>query len=221
MKKAFALLLALLLLLGMASCGESAVPEPSPAESIELPVITAESSETPAPAESAVPAPEEEPEITWDEEDFQLPDLGITTEEVPFEPDEPEEAPSAEPAPSAETSPSAEPDEPAIDEDGVYTSRDDVALYLHTFGHLPDNFITKSEARDLGWSGGGLEPYAPGCCIGGDRFGNYEGNLPEGNYHECDIDTLGAPSRGAKRLVYTDTDIYYTEDHYNTFIKLY
>jgi guanyl-specific ribonuclease Sa len=110
----------------------------------------------------------------------------------------------------------------AIDRDGTYTSKDDVALYLYTYGELPDNFITKKEAQALGWSGGSLEPYAPGKCIGGDKFGNYEGVLPQGSYHECDIDTLGAKSRGAKRIVYSDEgDIYYTEDHYESFELLY
>ncbi len=106
----------------------------------------------------------------------------------------------------------------SVEEDGVYSSKDEVSLYLQTYGHLPNNFITKSEAEDLGWEGGSLEPYAPGKCIGGDVFGNYEGLLPEDEeYHECDIDTLGADSRGAKRLVYSDTTIYYTDDHYKTF----
>ena len=114
---------------------------------------------------------------------------------------------------------------PAIDEDGSYTSKEDVALYIHTYGHLPGNFITKKEAQALGWSGGSLEPYAPGMCIGGSRFGNYEGLLPEAEgrtYTECDIDTLGAGSRGAKRIVFSnDGLIYYTGDHYESFELLY
>ncbi len=119
------------------------------------------------------------------------------------------------------------PDETAapIDEDGSYTTKDDVALYIHTYGHLPGNFITKKDAQALGWPGGSLEPYAPGMCIGGSRFGNYEGLLPEADgrtYTECDIDTLGADSRGAKRIVFSnDGLIYYTEDHYATFELLY
>lgn len=118
------------------------------------------------------------------------------------------------------------PDETAqIDEDGAYTTKDDVALYIHTFGHLPDNFITKKDAQALGWPGGSLEPYAPGKCIGGSRFGNYEGLLPEADgrtYTEYDIDTLGADSRGAKRIVFSnDGLIYYTEDHYKSFELLY
>lgn len=112
-----------------------------------------------------------------------------------------------------------------IDEDGSYTTKDDVALYIHTYGHLPDNFITKKDAQALGWPGGSLEPYAPGKCIGGSRFGNYEGLLPEADgrtYTECDIDTLGADSRGAKRIVFSnDGLIYYTEDHYKSFELLY
>ena len=110
-----------------------------------------------------------------------------------------------------------------IDVDGSYTSKEDVALYLHIYGELPKNFVTKKEARAAGWDGGFLEPYFPGCCIGGDRFGNYEGLLPEDDrYFECDIDTLGARSRGSKRIVYSDDgDIYYTEDHYKSFTRLY
>ena len=65
-------------------------------------------------------------------------------------------------------------DEAAIDIDGVYTSKEDVALYIYTYGELPQNFMTKKEAKALGWEGGSLEPYAPGMCIGGDTFGNYE-----------------------------------------------
>lgn len=113
----------------------------------------------------------------------------------------------------------------AIAEDGVYTSKDDVGLYIHTYGKLPKNFITKTEAQKLGWSGGGLDGYADGKCIGGDYFGNYEGKLPKKNgrkYTECDIDTLHAKSRGAKRIIFSnDGLIFYTEDHYETFVQLY
>lgn len=114
---------------------------------------------------------------------------------------------------------------PDLPEDGSYTSKEDVALYIHLYGHLPPNFITKKEAEALGWKGGSLEPFAPGKCIGGSRFGNYEGLLPEKDgrsYMECDIDTLGADKRGAKRIVFSnDGLIYYTEDHYESFELLY
>ena len=110
-----------------------------------------------------------------------------------------------------------------LDPNGSYTTKEDVALYIHLYGCLPDNFMTTDEARDLGWEGGSLEPYAPGMCIGGDYFGNYEGLLPEDrDYTECDIDTLGADSRGPKRIVFSDDGlIYYTPDHYESFELLY
>ena len=127
---------------------------------------------------------------------------------------------------SAATPETAEGSQPeSLQEDGTYSSRDDVALYIHLYGRLPDNFITKKEAQQLGWTGGSLEPYAPGCCIGGSRFGNYEGLLPEADgrtWTECDINTLGADSRGAERIVFSnDGLIYYTGDHYKTFELLY
>lgn len=120
----------------------------------------------------------------------------------------------------------AESREPELLEDGTYTSKEEVAEYIYLYGHLPDNFITKKEAKALGWvsSEGNLGEAAPGKSIGGDYFGNFEGNLPEKEgreYHECDIDSSGG-YRGAKRIVYSnDGLIYYTEDHYNTFELLY
>lgn len=112
-----------------------------------------------------------------------------------------------------------------IDINGSYASKDDVALYIHTYNQLPNNFITKKMAQKLGWTGGSLEPYAPGKSIGGDRFGNYEGLLPKKagrTYTECDIDTMYADKRGAKRIVFSnDGLIYYTDDHYETFTLLY
>ena len=112
-----------------------------------------------------------------------------------------------------------------LDIDGQYDSARDVSLFLHLYGRLPDNYITKSEARAVGWDGGSVERYAPGCCIGGDTFRNNEGQLPDApgrKWTECDIDTLGEKSRGAKRIVFSnDGLIYYTEDHYETFELLY
>ena len=114
--------------------------------------------------------------------------------------------------------------EETVKEDGEYSSKEEVACYIHLYGHLPSNYITKKEAQDLGWSGGYLWDYAPGKSIGGSRFGNYEGLLPEAKgrkYFECDVDYNGK-KRGAKRIVYSsDGLIYYTEDHYETFEQLY
>lgn len=112
-----------------------------------------------------------------------------------------------------------------IVENKEYSSKADVALYIHTFKKLPKNYITKNQARELGWQGGGLDEYKYGGCIGGSRYGNYEGKLPDKKgrkYYECDIDTLHKSKRGAKRLIYSnDGLIYYTQDHYETFELLY
>lgn len=112
-----------------------------------------------------------------------------------------------------------------IDPDGWFYSKEDVSLYIHTFGWLPSNFITKDKARDLGWEGGSVEDYAPGYAIGGDVFQNREGLLPdvEGRiYYECDIDTNGYHSRGSRRIVFSnDGLIYYSHNHYESFELLY
>ena len=109
-----------------------------------------------------------------------------------------------------------------VDKDSSYYSKNDVALYIHTYGRLPNNFITKNQARALGWEGGSVEKFAPGKAIGGDYYGNYEGKLPSGNYHECDINTHNKSSRGAERIIYSsDGRIYYTSNHYESFTQLY
>ena len=113
-----------------------------------------------------------------------------------------------------------------VSEDGEYTSKEEVALYIHLYNHLPGNYITKKEAQELGWDSslGNLNKVAPGKSIGGDKFGNREGLLPKKSgrvYYECDIDYKKG-SRNAKRIVFSnDGLIYYTEDHYETYELLY
>ena len=113
-----------------------------------------------------------------------------------------------------------------LTENGSYSSKEDVALYIHTYGKLPSNYISKSQAYDIGWEPrlGNLWGVAKGKSIGGDRFSNRERTLPykQGRqYYECDIDYDGG-HRGAKRIVYSnDGLVYYTEDHYATFTLLY
>ena len=117
-----------------------------------------------------------------------------------------------------------------LEEDGTYDSKDEVCAYLIRYHRLPDNYMTKKEARKMGWEGGSLDRLIPGRSIGGDFFGNYEGTLPEKDgreYHECDIDTIGSSGRGPKRIIYSGDDdneewnIYYTDDHYESFTLLW
>ena len=167
------------------------------------------------PAASPLPpAPSADPTAPTAAEPSAPPETAQPPSQTPESPDE-------EPS-----TPDEEPSAPAVSEDGWYSSKEDVALYIHLYGHLPDNYITKREAQELGWSGGSVERYAgEGTAIGGSRFGNYEGLLPEAEgrtYTECDIDTVGTSSRGAKRVVFSnDGLIYYTGDHYESFELLY
>ena len=122
-------------------------------------------------------------------------------------------SPVSEPATSA-----------TLQKDGHYTARDDVVLYLTTYGTLPENYITEEEARALGWTGDNLEEVAPGCSLGGDVFTDVE-NLTFQNlkYLVCDVDAAGQEERGQKRLVYADdlSYIYYTENGGETFQLVY
>ena len=112
-----------------------------------------------------------------------------------------------------------------VEEDGWYDSMEEVAIYLTFFEELPDNYLTKKEAQARGWDNkkGNLWKVAKGCSIGGDRFGNYEGLLPDQKgrkWTECDIDYEGG-YRGGKRIVFSnDGLIYYTGDHYKSFDEI-
>ena len=108
-------------------------------------------------------------------------------------------------------------------ENQQYSDKDHVAAYIHEFGHLPSNYISKSKADSTsGWQKNGY-------YIGGDYFGNYEKKLPTKSgrkYYECDIsysnNNIKKGNRGTKRLVYSnDGLIFYTEDHYEHFTQLY
>lgn len=108
---------------------------------------------------------------------------------------------------------------------GSYTDKEHVAAYINQFKKLPNNYITKGEAKKLGWqTKGTLDKVAPGKSIGGDRYGNYEGLLPKKDkrtWKECDIDYIKG-NRNAKRIVFSnDGLIYYTGNHYKSFIRLY
>ena len=102
----------------------------------------------------------------------------------------------------------------------------DIADYIFAHGTLPDNFLTKSEARQLGWdsSQNYVSDVAPGYSIGGDKFGNYEGLLPDASgrkWYEADANYTAGP-RGAERILYSsDGLVYYTNDHYQTFTEMH
>lgn len=109
-----------------------------------------------------------------------------------------------------------------VEEDGWYSTIEEVAVYLTLYEKLPGNFISKYDAENLGWDNrkGNLDKVAPGCSIGGNRFGNYEGLLPEAKgrkYTECDINYDGGYRNGERIVFSNDGLIFYTSDHYQTF----
>lgn len=114
----------------------------------------------------------------------------------------------------------------AVSEDGIYTTPEEVAEYIHIYEKLPSNYLTKKQAMDLGWesSKGNLWDVTDKGVIGGDKFGNREGLLPKEKgrtWYECDVNYEGG-YRGGERIVYSsDGLIFYTDDHYKSFEQLY
>ena len=121
--------------------------------------------------------------------------------------------------PAGSVTPTPVPEGPIIDPRSI-------ADYIFAHGELPDNFITKKEARALGWDSrfNYVSDVAPGMSIGGDKFINYEGTLPTDRgirYWEADCWYTGG-RRGACRIIYSnDGRIWYTDDHYKTFTELF
>ena len=100
-----------------------------------------------------------------------------------------------------------------------------IADYLFEHGKLPDNFLTKPEAKELGWDSryNYVSDVAPGMSLGGDYFGNYQGKLPKAKgrkYYEADCYYTGG-KRNESRIIYSnDGHVWYTDDHYKTFTEL-
>lgn len=89
-------------------------------------------------------------------------------------------------------------------------------------GRLPrERYLDKDAAEKLGWRPGtDVCRVAPGKAIGGDRFFNREGRLPNApnrRWTEADLD-YNCGRRNAKRLVFSsDRLIFVTIDHYDSF----
>lgn len=110
-----------------------------------------------------------------------------------------------------------------VEEDKAYYKMEEVAAYIHFYKKLPKNYLTKKEAKALGWSPKekNLWDVTDRGVIGGDYFGNYEKSLPDSSYKEADVNYEGG-ARGPERLVYDDQgNIFYTGDHYETFERIY
>lgn len=108
-----------------------------------------------------------------------------------------------------------------------YSSKNYVAAYLYKYNELPVNFIEKNE-----WNSD-YKLLKSGKNVGGDNF-EYRGsivdytqntNLREADLYKSRLEVYKSQSRGTIRLVYAYSDsnvveIFYTEDHYETFSKI-
>ncbi len=110
-------------------------------------------------------------------------------------------------------------DEQTIDQ---LTNEKTVIDYVKKNHQLPSYYITKNEAKKLGWdpSKGNLCEVLPGKAIGGDRFGNREGQLPKNKkYYEADVN-YHCGNRNADRIIFTQNgEVYLTKNHYKSFSK--
>lgn len=202
MKRITALLLSLLLAFSLVGCGHEGEIAGAVLDAAISAVENYDSSDASSPSQPQPDSAEKEalpPEPTNDEIVTTLP---------------------GEPASSSAA------DTGYVPEEGeYYYDLENVVLYLDYYGELPDNYITKNEARKLGWEGGTPERFLEGSAIGGDTFGNREGILPKASgrtYTECDLNTDGANSRGAERLVFSSDGLYFhTEDHYESFTEVW
>ena len=204
MKKWLSLLLAALMMFSLTACTQEEVDT-------TLEILDAVVSALPEEEEAPAPQPEE---------------TLLDSQAPPAVEDAPAILPAVDQQPpvSEVLSPVEQP--PVLPEDGQYDDKDNVALYIHLYGKLPFNYVTKKDAEALyGWQGGALDVIAPGKAIGGSYYGNYEGLLPDADgreWTECDIGTIGQTKRGAERIVFSnDGLIYYTPDHYESFELLY
>ena len=102
------------------------------------------------------------------------------------------------------------------------TNDEIVVKYLKEHGELPEYYITKSEAKSLGWvpSKGNLCEVAPGKAIGGDIWTNRQKSLPTKSgrkYFEADLN-YNCGNRNADRVVFSnDGLVFVTHDHYRNF----
>ena len=100
-----------------------------------------------------------------------------------------------------------------------------VDLFVAAYGKLPDNYLGKKNAQKMGWNPkqGNLADLLPGMLIGGDRYKNRDGRLPDAPgrvWYEADFDYTGGYRNDCRLLYSNDGLIFVTYDHYATFFEI-
>ena len=100
-----------------------------------------------------------------------------------------------------------------------------VDSFVATYGKLPNNYLGKKNAQKMGWEPqlGNLSEVLPGILIGGDRYKNRDGRLPEAPgrvWFEADFDYTGGYRNDCRVLYSNDGLIFVTYDHYLTFYEI-
>ena len=96
--------------------------------------------------------------------------------------------------------------------------------HLKYLGKLPDYYITKQKAENLGWdkSKGNLAEVAPRCMVAG-TYKNKNGHLPDKlgrTWQEADINYKNGKRNDERILFSNDGLIFATYDHYKTFVEI-
>ncbi len=98
-------------------------------------------------------------------------------------------------------------------------------VYLQYHKNLPSQYITKEDAKKLGWISkkGNLDLVLPRRIIGGDVYKNKANELPAAPgriWYEADINYYGG-YRSTHRILYSNDGLMFaTYDHYNTFYEI-
>lgn len=103
---------------------------------------------------------------------------------------------------------------------------DGADYWLYYKRKLPNYYITKSQAKELGWrtKKGNLADVAPQKMIGGDSYKNDDGKLPIApgrEWYKADISYVSGFRSKCDRILYSnDGLIFVTKDHYETFYEI-
>ncbi len=101
---------------------------------------------------------------------------------------------------------------------------DGADYWIKFFGELPKYYVTKNEAKKIGWrQSKSPENYIPDKMITGGIYHNKNGHLPNAPgriWYEADINYYEGRRNGHRLLWSNDGLMFVTYDHYETFYEI-